>query len=96
MKIKRNVNGQDMEFELTWQEMWETYTEQEHLFRMEDVRNYVAECAEDADDVPELTEEQIDRAADLVTEWMDENDGVSETQWAIVDDAIKEVLRNGR
>lgn len=92
MKIKRNVNGQDMEFELTWQEMWETYTEQEHLFRMEDVRSY----AEEEECGKELTEEQIDRAADLVTEWLDGNDGVSETLWAIVGDAIREVLMNGR
>lgn len=90
MKISRNVNGENMEFELTWHEMWQAYTEQEHLFRMEDVRGYI----EEMDGVPELTEEQIDRAADFVTEWMEENDGVAETLWSIVDDAIKEVMKD--
>lgn len=88
MKIKRNVNGQEMEFELTGNEMWQAYREQEHLFLVEDVRGYI----EEMDGVPELTEEQIDRVIDLVTEWMDKNDNISETRWAIVDDAIEEVL----
>lgn len=37
MKIKRVVNGTEMEFELTYSEMWDAYMEEQHNCDREDV-----------------------------------------------------------
>lgn len=39
MKIQREVNGQVMEFELTSEELFAAFEEQEHLFDIQDVKN---------------------------------------------------------
>lgn len=38
MKIKRNVSGAEMEFELTQNEMYEAYYDQQHRFDVEDIK----------------------------------------------------------
>lgn len=37
MKIKRNVNGQEMEFELTGEEMYKAFYEQQNQFYKDDI-----------------------------------------------------------
>ena len=48
MIIKRNVNGIEMEFELTGRELFDAYMAQQHKFDLEDISNYFF-GAEDAD-----------------------------------------------
>ena len=43
MKIKRNVNGQDMEFELTCEEIYQAYYEQDRKFNQEDIESILEE-----------------------------------------------------
>lgn len=38
MKIKRTINGQEYEFQLTQQELYSAYSEQEHQYDQEDIR----------------------------------------------------------
>lgn len=92
MTIKRIINGKIVEIELTQQEMWDAYREQEHEFDKEDVRSTL----EDIDDdriTSALTDEQIDDAARWAREWMDESDNMAETRWEIIHDAILEVIK---
>ena len=89
MKIIREVNGQQMEFELTDHELWEAYREQEHLFDMEDVCAWLDDMEDDA---PGLTDDQIEEAATLARNWMDGNDHMAECRWDCINDAIREVL----
>lgn len=37
MKIRRSINGENMEIELTQAEMWSAYEEQQHKFDMSDI-----------------------------------------------------------
>lgn len=48
MKIKREVNGQEYEFELTWREAQETFCEFQHECDREDVEMLI-ECMSDND-----------------------------------------------
>lgn len=48
MTIKRNVNGIEMEFELTDCELFNAYMAQQHKFDLEDISNYFF-GVEDAD-----------------------------------------------
>ena len=92
MTIKRTINGVEMEFELTNQEMWNAYREQEHEYDKEDVRSTLEDI--DDDRIPSaLSDEQIDDAAWWVREWMDENDNMAETRWEIIHDAILKVIK---
>ena len=43
MKIKRNVNGQEMEFELTSAEMYQAFWEQEREYYKEDIQSVYEE-----------------------------------------------------
>lgn len=43
MKIKRNVNGQEIEFELTSEEMFEAFWEQEREYYKEDIQSIAEE-----------------------------------------------------
>lgn len=100
MKIERIINGHRVEIELTPQEMYDAYFEQEHNFDMEDVRSMLDEdhwyYTDEAGDPawPEMTDEQISDAASLAREWMDGNDHMAECRWDCISDAMKEVLGN--
>ena len=60
MKIKRTVNGQELEFELTAQERWEAYYEQEKLFDTEDCANVIYEMSdEECFDAYKITVEEF-------------------------------------
>ena len=37
MKIRRSINGENMEIELTQAEMWSAYEEQQHKFDISDI-----------------------------------------------------------
>lgn len=91
MTIKRIINGNSVEIALTEHELWEAYREQEHEFDKEDVVSMWEDMNED-EELPEMTEEQIETAADCVREWLDANDNISEIRWDIIRDAIMEEL----
>lgn len=40
MKIKRTIDGREIEIELTEQELFDAFTEQEFIFDLDNVRNY--------------------------------------------------------
>lgn len=61
MTIKRTVNGQEMEFELTEEEMGTAYDKHMEYVTKEWMRNVVFN-AEFSDDYDELTDEQLDEA----------------------------------
>lgn len=92
MTIKRTINGVEMEFELTKQEMWYAYCEEEHEFDKQDVRSTLVDIDDDRIP-PALTEEQINDVACLAREWMNENDNMAETRWEIIHDAILEAIK---
>lgn len=84
MKIKRNVNGQDMEFELTFDEHMKAYYEWQAEIDKEDVQNVLDEMGLSA------TDEQLDVIADNFKDYMAGDDS-----WRYhARNAIKEVLQN--
>lgn len=91
MTIKRTINGKPVEITLTEYEMWEAYREQEHEFDKEDVVSMWEDMNED-EELPEMTEEQIETVADCVRKWLDANDNISEIRWDNIRDAIMEEL----
>jgi len=91
VKITRIVNGTIMEFELTPRELEHAYREQQHNYDVEDVRSYHAEAAED-NEWRELTDDEIERAAEYSRDYQDSNDDMSESLWNCVHDAIMRVL----
>lgn len=60
MKIKRTVNGQELEFELTTQERWEAFREQETIFDIEDCEDMICGMTDDQClDTYEITVEEF-------------------------------------
>lgn len=60
MIIKRTVNGKELEFELTAQERWEAYYEQEKLFDSEDCADMINGLSDDQClDAYEITVEEF-------------------------------------
>lgn len=47
MKIKREINGEEFEFELTPQELYDAFDEQEFKFDLESVRTYFEDYSDD-------------------------------------------------
>lgn len=88
MKIKREVNGQMMEFELTDNEMGAAYAEWEHIGDMQDVRRF----HEDEDlDMPESVVSEI---AETARDMMNNSDAYMDEWWRCVRDAYVEVTGN--
>lgn len=84
MKIKRNVNGQEMEFELTDWECRTAFYEWHEAVDKEDVQTVL--------DEKELTvtDEQLELIADRFRDYMSEDD----TWRYCAENAIYDVLRN--
>ena len=95
MTISRIINGTMVNIELSAGELREAYMEQERNYDMEDVRsllnqeNYYWKAGE----APKLTDEQVENAALIARDWMDDNDVIAECRWDCIADAIKEVLK---
>ena len=47
MKIKRTIDGKEFEFELTPQELYEAFAEQEFKFDLSSVRSYFEDYSDD-------------------------------------------------
>ena len=84
MKIKRNVNGQEVEFVLTFEEQMVSYYEWQNEIDKEDVQNVLDEMGLTA------TDEQLELIADKFRDYMSEDDS-----WRYhARSAINEVLKN--
>lgn len=68
MKIKRNVNGQEMEFELTREEMYQAFCKQEREYHADDIQS-VSE-----DNGILMTDEQFHRAIELYKKYLGNDD----------------------
>ena len=68
MKIKRNVNGQEMEFELTDMECMHTFYEWRNECDKEDIQSVLDEMDVSA------TDEQMDLIADKYRDYLSEDD----------------------
>lgn len=68
MKIKRNVNGQEMEFELTFEECRKVFYEYRAECDKEDIQNIL-----DEEDLY-ATDAQIDLMADKYRDYLSEDD----------------------
>ena len=87
MKIKREVNGETVEFELTKDEMWKAYDECEHIIDVETVDFY----AED-DEIPDdKIDDVANRYRNLYGRYLEED---TDVRYDCVRDAIREVLGN--
>lgn len=68
MKIKRNVNGQEMEFELTRDEIYEVFWEQERSDYADDIQSVIE------DEGILMTDEQFHRAIELYKKYLSNDD----------------------
>ena len=88
MKITREINGINVEIELTNDELLTAYLEKEHLFDIENVRNILSNYEDTAEDEPitycidnedensavTLTDDDIDRIAYRLRKFYDWKD----------------------
>lgn len=84
MKIKRNVNGQEMEFELTWQEVVDARFEYEFDCTFEDVK---MQCEDDYEEV-EFTDEDFKRMTNKALRYLSKSDSYYEAYWDCIHMAI--------
>ena len=61
MTITREINGTTIDIELTWQEMYRAYIEQQDYFDLCDVRELADWLAEDGEEP--YTDEEVEQAA---------------------------------
>ena len=69
MKIKRNVNGQEMEFELTHAELYKAFYEQERECHKEDIQSVLEEKG------LIVSDEQFDLIVSEYDDYLSELDG---------------------
>ena len=89
MKIKRNVNGQEMEFELTYSELADAWTEYEFDGTFEDVK---MQCEDNYEEV-ELTDEDIKRITNKARRYLSKSDSYYEAYWDCVHIAINDYMK---
>ena len=93
MTITRNINGVNVEIELTEDEMLEAWEEQQHIGDVEDVRSYWEYPDMDKDGRTRFTDEQIEEIACISRDMQDWDDTILSAIWNCVDDAIKEYAK---
>ncbi len=96
MKIKREVNGVPMEFELTDDELWSAFQEKERQFDRQDIEDAICDLEdEDVDDLygvsREVLESLFDQMASKKRRYQDEY-GMTWTEAR--DEAIRDVVRH--
>ena len=90
MKIKRNVNGKEMEFELTFAELADAHTEYEFDGTFEDIKTY---CDCDYEDI-EITDDDIKRMVNKARHYISKCDSYYEVYWACVRSAVDDYMKN--
>lgn len=86
MKIKREVNGQMMEFELTDNEMSAAFIEWEHTCDMQDIRSFYED--------EEMPNSVVSEIADVARDMMNDSDRCRDMWWGCIRAAYKEVVGN--
>ena len=96
MKIKRNIDGREIEIELTAHEMWDAYIEKQHQFDVEDIEDYFYGCEDD-----ELIEkylktgEEIKQLYEAIANEMRRNIDKYDMDWQYArEEAIHQILSN--
>lgn len=87
MKIKREVDGKMLEFELTDHEVWMAYDEYEHKIDIETVDFYT----EDNEVPDDKIDDVANRYRNLYGKYLEYD---SDVRYDCVRDAVKEVLGN--
>lgn len=106
MKIKRIVNGQEMEFELTRQEMRSTFAEYQKLIDIEDIDLYMLDelihdpeyCMEEFGVDVRLLEKHIDDIADEFREnyeYRIDDDAKCDAVYAAVEQVADDIKERG-
>lgn len=88
MKIKRTINGIEYEFELTKQERFDTYCEQEHIWDADYVRNIYGE------EIEQMCKTKAEMDAfieDVASEMRRQVDKYDVSEWYALDEAFKRV-----
>ena len=89
MTIKREVNGEMMEFELTTAELYGTFYEVQHNYDEETIQWYM-DCTG-----VEVPEDKMDKIADIYRDAYNEYlDDCSDARFDFAKDAVREVLGN--
>lgn len=88
MKIKRIVDGVEHEFELTREERFDTYCEQQHIWDMD----YVAtEYGEEVEQMCKTKAEMDAFIEDVAFEMRRQVDKYDVSEWYALDEALKKV-----
>lgn len=88
MKIKRIVNGQEVEFELTDAELLKAHEEFEFDCAVDDV---ISKYEENEYDIS-LSEEQLKEVATLALNNLSKNDGYYESYWLSIEYTLEEYI----
>jgi hypothetical protein len=95
MTIKRNVNGIEMEFELTDTELYDAYEEKQHKYDNDAIDDYF--CSWDDEDIKEeygLTRTELEELYDEMSQRMRRYIDKYDCSWDYArDEAINDVLR---
>lgn len=94
MKIKRIVNGEEIEFELTASELREAYSEQDLEYMMDDVRGHIESGSfeDEFEDAEDLTDEQIEEIARDAKRYLEDYDTFWDCYHGAIDDAIEDFI----
>ena len=90
MKIKRVVNGQEMEFELTDSELIQAHEEYEFDCAIDDI---VSICEDNEYDIT-LSDEQLKEVTKFALHNLSKNDGYYESYWASFEYTLEEYIEN--
>lgn len=94
MKIKRLVNGKEQEFELTTDELYAAYREQEFKFDRNDIEDYFAAFDDvEIEEMYSMTRKKLEEKFDDMACEMRRNIDKYDMQWQYARDAaIAEIL----
>ena len=94
MKIKRFVNGKEQEFELTTDELYAAYREQEFKFDRNDIEDYFAAFDDvEIEEMYSMTRKKLEEKFDDMACEMRRNIDKYDMQWQYARDAaIAEIL----
>ena len=90
MIIQRVVNGEEIVFELTGEELGQAHKEYEFVCAVEDV---ISKCEENEYDI-NLSDEQFKEVTKLALRNLSKNDGYYESYWLTIEYTLEEYINN--
>lgn len=94
MKIKRNIDGKEIEIELTKDEIEKAYRIRDLYYYMEDVRGKVIERYEDDETGCLYSHAAVKQIAELAMRIREWNDSYWEGYWSNINTAIDEYVEH--